>query len=129
MRPALRPLMRSVAVLIALLAGPLASAKEASAVAADPDLDIRVVGRVNVNQADRAELLRVPGLDAALADALLARRAESPLRETAELAALGLPETALAHVKTYGESNLCRIVLHPLQRLDVPAAATPTAAR
>jgi DNA uptake protein ComE-like DNA-binding protein len=120
--------MRSVAVLIALLAGPVASAKEATAVAADPNLDIRVVGRVNVNQAERAELLKVPGIDAALADALIARRADAPLRDAAELAALGLPEAALVHVKTYGESNLCRIVLHPLQRLDVPAAAAPAPA-
>jgi hypothetical protein len=121
MGPALRPIMRTVILAIALLAGPVASAKEATALAADPIQDIHVLGRLNVNRASREQLLRVPGVDAALADALIARQKDAPL---VSLDGFGLPEAALAHLKVDGESNFCRIVQLPLQRLDAPSTAT-----
>ncbi len=113
--------MRSFVLALALLAGPRAHAKEATTVATDANEDIRAVGRVNVNAATRAELLRVPGLDAVHADALLAARAVAPI---ADLSAFSLPDDALSHLKTYGDSNFYRVRLHPLARFDEPARAT-----
>jgi DNA uptake protein ComE-like DNA-binding protein len=112
--------MRTFALLLALAAGPVAGAKEATVAAADSVQDIRAVGRLNVNHAAREQLLKVPGVDAALADALIARREAAPIRD---LAGLGLPESALAHLKTDGESNFYRLVQLPLVRLDAPSTA------
>ncbi|HZS38863.1 MAG TPA: hypothetical protein VFF06_18650 [Polyangia bacterium] len=109
-----------MALLLALAAGPVASAKEATVAAADSVQDIRAVGRLNVNRATREQLLRVPGVDEVEADALLARRAEGPI---GVLGGFGLPPAALEHLKTDGESNFCRIVQLPLRRLDAPATA------
>jgi len=75
---------------------------------------IRTVGRLNVNTASRDALLKVPGLEAAQVDAILAARAD---HEITDLAPLALPEAALIHLKTAGESNFYRIQQNPLVRL------------
>jgi hypothetical protein len=81
---------------------------------------LRVVGRLNVNTATREQLLKVPGLDEAAADAILAARATQPIADLSKLATPLSPE-ALVHLKTDGDSNFTRILQHPLQRLETLA--------
>jgi hypothetical protein len=90
-----------------------ALAKEAAPVAAgDQNGYIRALGRLNVNTATRAQLELVPGLDSSKIDALLQQR---PIRE---LEGLPLPEDALVHLKTEGDSTFYRVRQNPLRRVD-----------
>ena len=73
------------------------------------------VGRLNVNTASRDQLLRVPGLDASLVEAILEARVESPISDLDEVP--GLPDQARVHLKLSGESNCARILKNPLQTL------------
>ena len=107
--------MRSLVCGIALLMSSVAAAKAAAPVAAVQSEDIRVLGKLNVNQATREQLLTVPGLDAATVDAILQARAKGPI---ASLGGLTLPSDAVEHLKTDGESDYRRIRRLPLQVLD-----------
>jgi hypothetical protein len=112
--------MRAIGLILLLTTSSVVTAKEASEVAAEQKQDIRVVGRLNVNRATREQLGRVPGLDAAAIDALVAARKTQPI---ADLTSFTLPELALAHLTTDGESTFCRILQLPLVRLEYPTDA------
>lgn len=107
--------MRSLVCVIALLASSVAAAKAAAPVAAVQNEDIRVLGKLNINQATREQLLTVPGLDPAAVDAILHERAKAPI---SNLSALPLPPDATEHLKTDGDSDYRRIRRLPLQVLD-----------
>jgi DNA uptake protein ComE-like DNA-binding protein len=98
-----------------------AAAKEASSVASDQTSYIRVLGRLNINTASRAQLEQVPGLDSAKIDAILRVRADAPI---SDLSGLALSEEAENHLKTEGSSTLYRVRQNPLRRVDQsPASA------
>jgi hypothetical protein len=80
---------------------------------------LRVVGRLNVNQATREQLLWVPGLDARAAEAILEARVVEPITDLDDIE--GLSAEARAHLKTEGESNFLRLLQNPLQRIDTLA--------
>jgi hypothetical protein len=107
--------MRSLVCVFALLTSSVAAAKAASPVAAVQNEDIRVLGRLNVNQATREQLLTVPGLDKASVDTILEARQKGPISDFQPLA---LPAGALEHLKTDGDSDYRRIRRLPLQVLD-----------
>jgi hypothetical protein len=113
--------MRSLMCGIALLISSVAAAKAASPVAAVQNEDIRVLGRLNVNNATREQLLTVPGLDTAAIDALLQQRKQGPI---SDLGALSLPAEATEHLKTSGDSDYRRIRRLPLQVLDTVKTAS-----
>jgi hypothetical protein len=113
--------MRSLVCGIALLVSSVAAAKAAPAVAAVQSEDIRVLGKLNINQATREQLLTVPGLDAASVDAILQQRAKAPI---SDLGALTLPAEAVDHLKTDGDSDYRRIRRLPLQVLDTVKTAS-----
>jgi DNA uptake protein ComE-like DNA-binding protein len=103
-----------------VLAGPAMATEGAvtvTAVASDgvSQPQVKAVGRLNVNTASRAELTRVPGLDGAAIEAILATRAASPIQDLARVA--GIPAETLRHLKTEGMSNFTRILQNPLQVL------------
>jgi hypothetical protein len=116
-------MIRNLILSFSLLFSFGAQAKEASpaaagVVASDQPGYIRVLGRLNVNTASRAQLELVPGLDSSKIDALLQVR---PIRD---LEKLELPEDALVHLKLDGDSNLYRVRQNPLRRVDPsPASA------
>jgi hypothetical protein len=114
--------MRYLIIGISLAVFSPASAKQAAPVASCDHFGYtRVLGRLNVNRASRAELQLVPGLDSAQIDELLHARAQGPITDLTQLA---LSEEALNHLKTEGESNLYRVRQNPLRRIDsVPASA------
>jgi hypothetical protein len=109
--------MMSKLILLVFLAIPsVGQAKEAASVAASDQTGyIRVLGRLNVNTASRAEFELVPGLDSSKIDGLLRARSAAPI---ADLGPLGLPEDALDHLKTEGDSNLYRVRQSPLRRVS-----------
>jgi len=113
--------MRSLVCGIALLMSGVASAKAAAPVAAVQSEDIRVLGRLNVNQATREQLLTVPGLDTTSVEAILQTRAKGPI---SNLGTLTLPADAVEHLKTDGDSDYRRIRRLPLQVLDVVKTAS-----
>jgi DNA uptake protein ComE-like DNA-binding protein len=80
-----------------------------------PKSQLAFVGRLNVNTASRDQLLRVPGLDGSLVEAILEARVESPIADLDEVA--GLPDQARVHLKLDGDSNFTRILKNPLQTL------------
>src|SRR3954451_7822945 len=93
-----------------------AAAKEAAPVAiSDQTSYIRVLGRLNVNTATRAQLEQLPDLDSAKIDAILRARSQAPI---SDLSSLALPEETENHLKTDGDSNLYRIRQNPLRRVD-----------
>jgi DNA uptake protein ComE-like DNA-binding protein len=98
----------------------VAAAKAATPVAADQKEDIRVLGKLNVNAATREQLLTVPGLDAALVDAIVAQRQKAPI---SDLSTLTLPPEAVEHLKIGGDSDYRRIRRLPLQVLDTVKTA------
>jgi hypothetical protein len=106
---------------ITLLVSNVAAAKAATAVAAVQNEDIRVLGRLNVNNATREQLLTVPGLDAASVDTILKQRLTAPI---SNLGALPLPAEAVEHLKTDGDSDYRRIRRLPLQVLDTVKTAS-----
>jgi hypothetical protein len=111
--------MRKVIVLFSLILSVSAGAKDAAPPAAgDQTGYIRALGRLNVNTASRAQLELVPGLDSAKIDALL------DVRPISDLDMLALPEDALTHLKTEGDSNFYRVRQSPLRRVgQSPASA------
>ena len=113
--------MRGLVCGIALLVSGVAGAKAATPVAAVQNEDIRVLGRLNVNNASRDQLLTVPGLDAASVDSILRRREVAPI---SNLGALQLPPEAIEHLKTDGDSDYRRIRRLPLQVLDTVQTAS-----
>jgi hypothetical protein len=107
---------RKLILLVFLAIPSIGQAKEAApAAASDQSGYIRVLGRLNVNTASRAQLELVPGLDSSKIDGLLRARSAAPI---ADLGLLGLPEDALDHLKTEGESNLYRVRQNPLRRVS-----------
>ncbi len=111
--------MKRIALMLCLCVDGVAGATEATRPAADRGQDIHAVGRLNVNRATRDQLLKVPGLDAAAADLILRAR---PIEDLEEVGAL--PEVALEHLKTDGDSNFYRIVQQPLVVLDATDRAS-----
>jgi DNA uptake protein ComE-like DNA-binding protein len=71
------------------------------------------VGRLNVNTASREQLLKVPGLDASLVEAILEARVVDPIADLDDVD--GIPDEARLHLKLSGESNFARIMKNPLQ--------------
>ena len=105
---------------ITLLSGH-ALAKEAGAVAGDQIGYIRVLGRLNVNTASRAQLELIPGFDSSKIDEVLAARDKAPITD---LEGFSMAEEVSLHLKTDGDSNLVRIRQNPLRRVDsTPATA------
>ena len=113
--------MRSLMCGIALLISSVAAAKAATPVAAVQNEDIRVLGRLNVNSATREQLMTVPGLDAAVVDAILQQRKLGPIPS---LDILTLPAESVEHLKTDGDPDYRRIRRLPLQVLDVVQTAS-----
>ncbi len=115
-------MMRNLILAFLLAFSAAAQAKEAApAAAGDPIGYIRALGRLNVNTASRAQLEMVPSLDSAKIDALLRMRTQAPISDLEKLA---LPEDALAHLKTDGDSTFYRVRQNPLRRVDsTPASA------
>ena len=111
--------MRNLVLMSTLLLSGVAAAQAATPLAADQKEDIRVLGRLNVNEASREQLLTVPGLDPAAVDALLAQRQKAPLDETAIVV---LPAEAVSHLKASGLTDYRRIRLLPLQVLMARAS-------
>jgi hypothetical protein len=114
--------MKTLALVIITVFGSTAFAKEATSVASAATVvagdgvnqpQIRAVGRLNVNTASREQLLKVPGLETAQVDAILAARPLNTLTAIPNIAA-----DVLSHLKTDGESNFFRILQNPLVRLD-----------
>ena len=98
-----------------------ASAKDLDRPAGVAKDDIRLLGRLNVNQATREELLLIPALDPLKADELLAARDRGPLTS---LSAFGLSEESLTRLSVAGPSTLRRIRPLPLESfVSVPATA------
>jgi DNA uptake protein ComE-like DNA-binding protein len=115
--------MKTLLVVMALLLAPLAQAKETLPEGGAPTGDaVRVLGRLNVNTATRAQLLVVPGLSAAAADAILRERARAPITDVAKVTAL--PVDALVRLKTEGASDLRRIRQLPLVVLEDSSSAS-----
>lgn len=114
--------MKTLTLVMITVFGATAFAKEATSVASTATVvagegvnqpQIRAVGRLNVNTATRDQLLKVPGLEPAQVEAILAAR---PL---ATLTAIpNIPAEVLSHLKTDGDSNFFRILQNPLVRLD-----------
>jgi len=114
---------RKLLLLIFLAIPSLAQAKEAAPAAAGDQVGyIRALGRLNVNTASRAQLEMVPGLDSPKIDAVLRARAAGPI---ADMDGLALPEDALDHLKTEGDSNFYRVRQSPLRRVS-PAPSDGT---
>jgi DNA uptake protein ComE-like DNA-binding protein len=111
--------MRTLTLVITLFLASVATAKEATQLAGDAIVDSHAVGKLNVNTATRAQLLKVPGLDEATADGLIACR---PIRDLGSVVP-ALPTSALEHLKTDGTPTFTRIVQGPLVRLDVTSSA------
>ena len=111
---------RNLILAISLLFSMAAQANDATPVVAGDQIGyIRVLGRLNVNTATRVQLAQLPGLDSAKIDALL------QVRPILDLEKLDLPEDALAHLKTEGDSTLYRVRQNPLRRVDLtPASAS-----
>ena len=112
--------MRNLVFGFTLLLSGVAAAKAATPVAIDQKEDIRVLGKLNVNQASRDQLLTVPGLDPALVDTILQQRQRAPI---SDLSTLPLPAEAREHLKTGGDSDYRRIRRLPLQVLDTVQTA------
>jgi DNA uptake protein ComE-like DNA-binding protein len=106
--------MRNLVLMSTMLFASMASAQAATPVAVDQKDDIRVLGRLNVNEASRDQLLTVPGLDPVAVAALLAQRQQAPLDDSA---LVRLPSEAAAHLKADGASDYRRIRRLPLQVL------------
>ena len=113
--------MRKLIIGFALILAAPVGAKEAAPVASDQIGYIRVLGRLNVNTASKAQLEQVPGLDSTKVDEILRARAEGPV---ADLSFLDVNDDALLHLKTEGDSNLRRVRQNPVRRVDQsPASA------
>ena len=113
--------MRFLMIGFIMLSSTLVEAKEAGVVAGDQIGYIRVLGRLNVNTATRAQLELVPGLDSSKIDEMLAARDKTPI---VDLAGFSVTEEVELHLKTDGDSNLVRIRQNPLRRVDsTPASA------
>jgi hypothetical protein len=105
--------MRIFLFVTAMLFSGAAMANAPTPAVAEPAAqDIRVLGKLNVNDATREQLLGVPGLDTAHVDAIVAQRKAGAI---VDLAPLGLAPAALAHLKTDGPSDYRRIRPLPLQ--------------
>ncbi len=111
--------MRNLVLISTLLLSGVAAAQAATPVAGDQKEDIRVLGRLNVNEASREQLLTVPGLDPVVVDTLLAQRKKAPLDKNALVV---LPAEAASHLKAGGSSDYRRIRLLPLQVLMARAS-------
>jgi DNA uptake protein ComE-like DNA-binding protein len=111
--------MRNLVLMSTMLFSSVAAAQAATPLAVDQKNDIRVLGRLNVNEASRDQLLTVPGLDPLAVTALLAQRQRAPLDDGA---LLGLPNEAAAHLKADGASDYRRIRPLPLQVLVASAS-------
>jgi hypothetical protein len=111
--------MRNLVLISAILFSGVAAAEAANPMAADQKEDIRVLGRLNVNEASREQLLTVPGLDAAEVDALLSQRQRAPI---GDCALVTLPAEAASHLKAGGSSDYRRIRPLPLQVLVASAS-------
>jgi hypothetical protein len=107
--------MQTLVIGIALVFSTLASATAATSVAIDQKEDIRVLGKLNINDASRDELLSVPGLDAQVVDEIVSERVKAPI---GDLATLPLPPDAVQHLKIDGSSDFRRIRRLPLQVLE-----------
>jgi hypothetical protein len=113
--------MQTILIALSLLFSGVADAKAATSLAADQKLDIRVLGKLNVNSATREQLLTVPGLDAQLVDVIVSARHNAPIQD---LAALPVSADAAQHLKTGGESDYRRIRVLPLEVVTTPATTT-----
>ena len=104
--------MRTVLFLTAMLMSAVAGAKASPP--ADPGAvqDIRILGKLNINNATPEQLRSVPGLDPEHVDAIVTQRKAAPI---ADLGPLLLSAEATAHLKTNGVSDYRRIRLLPLQ--------------
>jgi hypothetical protein len=98
----------------------MATAKAATPVAADQKEDIRVLGKLNVNEASREQLLTVPGLNEQAVDAILSQRQKGAILD---LATIPITPDALPHLKTSGPSDYRRIRQLPLQVLELVRTA------
>lgn len=104
--------MRSLVFVIALLVSNSGmAAKPAAPPRGEQELEIHVLGKLNINRASRAQLLTVPGLDGAHVEAILLARLQAPI---SNLRLLQLPAEALSHLKTEGASDYQRIRRLPL---------------
>ncbi len=88
---------------------------------AQPQPQLRVVGRLNVNTAGRDQLAKVPGLDAVTIEKILEARVTGPIKDLDQVGPI--PDEARAHLKVDGESNFTRILQNPLQRFEAVAAS------
>src|SRR5262245_3314663 len=105
-------------VLAALLFMPaVAGAKNVSPSVTDQTEDIRVLGRLNVNAATHDALMAVPGMEAAMADAILEARQKAPIDDLSHLS-VPVPAETATHLKTDGASDFRRIRRLPLQVID-----------
>jgi DNA uptake protein ComE-like DNA-binding protein len=112
--------MRTFFFVTAMLFSGAANANAPTLAAAQPAAqDIRVLGKLNVNEATREQLLAVPGLDPAHVDAIVAQRKAGAI---VDLAPLGLAPAALAHLKIDGASDYRRIRPLPLQVVNRESA-------
>jgi hypothetical protein len=113
--------MQTLVIGIALFLSTVASAKAATSVAIDQKEDIRVLGKLNVNNASKAELLTVPGVDEQVAEQIVEQRTKAPI---GDLSTLPLPPSAAEHLKTDGDSDYRRIRRLPLQVLGSIVSAS-----
>jgi len=98
----------------------VADAKDADRPAAVAKEDIRLLGRLNVNQATREELLQIPALDSLKVDELIEARSRGPLTS---LTAFTLPEETVARLSFEGPSTLRRIRALPLETFVTTSAS------
>jgi predicted DNA-binding helix-hairpin-helix protein len=68
---------------------------------------------VEINRAERAQLLRVPGIGPKTADAIVRERSRRRIREVSHLAALGLRDTkrALPYILLDGQAPARQMAL------------------
>jgi len=122
--------MKTSVIIFVSMFGSLAGAREAGRLATATMVSstgvespqLRAVGRLNVNTASRAQLLKVPGLEANAVEAILEARLVAPIADLAKVTAL--PDEVAAHLKTEGDSNFYRVLQLPLQHLDASRSVT-----
>ena len=84
--------------------------------------EIHVLGHVNVNEATRAELERVPGLTRADVARILKTREQGPLTG---VGTLGVSKQAARYLRTAGPTDLVRLRKLPLERAAVDPPTVP----
>jgi DNA uptake protein ComE-like DNA-binding protein len=112
--------MRIAIVVTILLVSSLVEAKATLQSTDETPGSVRVLGRLNLNEATREQLETIPGLDPRAVDAIVAQRQKGAIRD---LSALALSPEALSHLKTSGESDYRRIRQLPLQMIEIVRTA------